>query len=269
MPTPTKGPRLGGSPAHERLMLANLATSLFEDGRITTTEAKAKRLRPVAEKLVTFAKRGDLHARRQVMTVIRDKDVVHHLFAEIGPRYENRPGGYTRIVKVGPRKGDNAPMAVIELVEAQTVAQQAVGEAERARGTRFAGASAVGAGAASAAGEGTADALESADDVQVGENEGETTGPGGDTSPAVVAGAEGVDEAQEIVTDVFNPDGERQDDGDVTPEPTAETLAVVDDPTLSPDVAAAAAAEVEAAELGDAATAGTDAPGGEPEVDPK
>jgi len=116
MPTPTKGPRLGGSPAHERLMLANLATSLFEHGRITTTEAKAKRLRPYAEKLVSFAKRGDLHSRRQVMTVIRDKDVVHTLFAEIGPRFANRPGGYTRITKVGPRKGDNAPMAVIELV---------------------------------------------------------------------------------------------------------------------------------------------------------
>ncbi|WP_456548797.1 50S ribosomal protein L17 [Blastococcus sp. SYSU D00813] len=159
MPTPTKGPRLGGSPSHERLMLANLATSLFEHGRITTTEAKAKRLRPLAEKLVTFAKRGDLHARRQVMTTIRDKDVVHHLFAEIGPRYENRPGGYTRITKVGPRKGDNAPMAVIELVEALTVGQQAVGEAERARGTRFAS----GAGAAAASGEVTADALESAD----------------------------------------------------------------------------------------------------------
>src|SRR5215203_792013 len=156
MPTPTKGPRLGGGPAHERLMLANLATSLFEHGRITTTEAKAKRLRPLAEKLVTFAKRGDLHARRQVMTTIRDKDVVHTLFAEIGPRYENRPGGYTRITKVGPRKGDNAPMAVIELVEALTVGQQAVGEAERARGTRFAR----GAGAASAAGEVTADAVE-------------------------------------------------------------------------------------------------------------
>ncbi len=158
MPTPTKGPRLGGGPAHERLMLANLATSLFEHGRITTTEAKAKRLRPLAEKLVTFAKRGDLHARRQVMTVIRDKDVVHHLFAEIGPRYENRPGGYTRITKVGPRKGDNAPMAVIELVEALTVAQQAVVEAERARGTKFA----AGAGAASAAGEVTADVTEPA-----------------------------------------------------------------------------------------------------------
>src|SRR5437764_14501148 len=163
MPTPTKGPRLGGSPAHERLMLANLATSLFEHGRITTTETKAKRLRPFAEKLVTFAKRGDLHARRQVMTVIRDKDVVHQLFAEIGPRYENRAGGYTRITKVGHRKGDNAPMAVIELVESLTVAQQAVGEAERARGTRFAPPkSTARAGAASAAGEVTADAIEDA-----------------------------------------------------------------------------------------------------------
>jgi len=260
MPTPTKGPRLGGSPAHERLMLANLATSLFEHGRITTTETKAKRLRPYAEKLVTFAKRGDLHARRQVMTVIRDKNVVHHLFAEIGPRYENRPGGYTRITKVGPRKGDNAPMAVIELVEAATVAQQAVGEAERARGTRFAGRT----GSSSAAGEVTADTAEPGlvdDDV--------TTGPGGDTSPAVVAGAEGLEEAEAVVTDVYNPDGERQDDGAVTAEPTAENAAVVDDATLSPDVAAAAAAEVEAAELGDAATAGRQAPGGEPEVDPK
>src|SRR5438309_4260385 len=178
MPTPTKGPRLGGSPAHERLMLANLATSLFEHGRITTTESKAKRLLTFAEKLVTFAKRGDLHARRQVMTVIRDKDVIHHLFAEIGPRYENRPGGYTRITKVGHRKGDNAPMAVIELVEALTVAQRAVGEAERARGTRFAPRkSAAGRGGASAAGEVTAEAIEEAavpaDD--------ETTGPGGDT----------------------------------------------------------------------------------------
>ncbi|WP_083932565.1 50S ribosomal protein L17 [Nocardiopsis halophila] len=118
MPTPTKGPRLGSGPAHERLMLANLATSLFQHGRIKTTEAKAKRLRPYAEKLITLGKRGDLHARRQVLQTIRDKAVVHELFTEIGPRYENRPGGYTRITKIGPRKGDNAPMAVIELVEA-------------------------------------------------------------------------------------------------------------------------------------------------------
>jgi large subunit ribosomal protein L17 len=135
MPTPTKGPRLGGSPAHERLMLANLATSLFEHDRITTTEAKAKRLRPLAERLITFAKRGDLHARRQVMTVIRDKDVVHKLFAEIGPQMATRPGGYTRIIKTNPRKGDNAPMAIIELVEElKTV----VAEAEKARGTKVA-----------------------------------------------------------------------------------------------------------------------------------
>jgi large subunit ribosomal protein L17 len=117
MPKPTKGARLGGSPAHERLMLANLAASLFEHGRIKTTETKARRVRPLAEKLITKARRGDIAARRQVLAVIRDKDVVHTLFAEIGPRFENRNGGYTRITKVGPRRGDNAPMAVIELVE--------------------------------------------------------------------------------------------------------------------------------------------------------
>ena len=117
MPTPTKGPRLGGSPAHERLMLANLATSLFRHGKITTTEVKAKRLRPLAERLITKAKRGDLHSRRRVLTVVRDKDVVFTLFDQIAPRFANRPGGYTRIVKTGPRKGDAAPMAIIELVE--------------------------------------------------------------------------------------------------------------------------------------------------------
>jgi large subunit ribosomal protein L17 len=122
MPTPTKGPRLGGSPAHERLMLANLATSLFRYGRITTTETKAKRLRPMAERLVTFAKRGDLHSRRRVLRVVRDKDVVYVLFDQIAPRFANRPGGYTRIVKTGPRKGDAAPMAIIELVEELEVA---------------------------------------------------------------------------------------------------------------------------------------------------
>ena len=123
MPTPTKGPRLGGSPAHEKLMLANLATSLFRHGRITTTEVKAKRLRPLAEQLITKAKRGDLHARRRVLTVVRDKDVVFTLFDEIAPRFANRPGGYTRIVKTGPRKGDAAPMAIIELVEEMVEAE--------------------------------------------------------------------------------------------------------------------------------------------------
>ena len=116
MPTPTKGPRLGGGPAHERLILANLATQLFEHRSITTTEAKAKRVRPLAERLITFAKRGDLAARRRVLTTVRDKGVVHVLFTEIAPVMANRPGGYTRITKIGNRKGDNAPMARIELV---------------------------------------------------------------------------------------------------------------------------------------------------------
>ncbi len=132
MPTPTKGPRLGGGPAHERLILANLATSLFEHDSITTTEAKAKRLRPLAERLITFAKRGDLHARRRVMTVIRDKGVVHRLFVEIGPDMADRPGGYTRITKIGARKGDNAPMAVIELVREPVAKKATVKEAEAA-----------------------------------------------------------------------------------------------------------------------------------------
>jgi large subunit ribosomal protein L17 len=126
MPTPTKGPRLGGGPAHERLMLANLATALFEHKRITTTETKAKRLRPLAERLITFAKRGDLHARRRVLTVVRDKSVVHELFVEIAPQMAEREGGYTRVTKIGPRKGDNAPMAVIELVLEPVSPKQAV-----------------------------------------------------------------------------------------------------------------------------------------------
>ncbi len=133
MPTPTKGPRLGGGPAHERLILANLATQLFEHRAITTTEAKAKRVRPLAERLITFAKRGDLSSRRRVMTVVRDKTVVHELFTEIAPAMAERAGGYTRITKIGPRKGDNAPMAVIELVLEPLSAKQAtVREAEAA-----------------------------------------------------------------------------------------------------------------------------------------
>lgn len=125
MPTPTKGPRLGGSPAHERLILANLAQSLFEHGKITTTLAKAKRLRPVAEKLITQAKRATLHSRRNVLKTIRNKDVLHKLFAEIGPSFGTRDGGYTRITKTMPRKGDNAPMAVIELIGDETVSSAA------------------------------------------------------------------------------------------------------------------------------------------------
>lgn len=145
MPTPTKGPRVGGGPAHERLILANLATSLFEYDRITTTEAKAKRLRPLAERLVTFAKRGDLHSRRRVLTVVRDKGVVHRLFTEIAPDMDGRDGGYTRITKIGPRKGDNAPMAVIELVREpvnakpkRAVVAEAEGATKKAASTKAA-----------------------------------------------------------------------------------------------------------------------------------
>jgi large subunit ribosomal protein L17 len=133
MPTPTKGPRLGGSPAHEKLLLANLATELFRHGKIKTTETKAKRLRPLAEQLITKAKRGDLHARRRVLGIVKDKDVVYALFEQIAPRYTNRPGGYTRITKTGPRKGDAAPMAVIELVEELAVAAPAPAKKTAAR----------------------------------------------------------------------------------------------------------------------------------------
>jgi len=132
MPRPAKGARLGGGPHHEPLLLAGLCRELFQYGRITTTEAKARRMRPLAERLITKAKVGDIHNRRIVRKTITDVSVLHTLFTEIAPRYENRPGGYTRITKIGPRRGDNAPMAVIELVEALTVAQTAVGEAEGA-----------------------------------------------------------------------------------------------------------------------------------------
>jgi large subunit ribosomal protein L17 len=132
MPTPTKGHRLGTSPAHQRHMMANLATALFEHGKITTTEARARRLRPLAERLITFAKRGDLHARRRVLTVVTDKKVVHNLFADIGPGFASRDGGYTRITKIGPRKGDNAPLAVIELVQEEAAPRTRRRRARRA-----------------------------------------------------------------------------------------------------------------------------------------
>ena len=227
MPAPTKGPRLGGGPAHERLLLANLATALFEHGSITTTEAKAKRLRPLAERLITFAKRGDLHARRQVLTVVRDNEVVHELFAEIGPRFAERAGGYTRITKIGPRKGDNAPMAVIELVEGRTIAQEALGEAEQARGTRFArrrrptGATAEAArdlagesdtAAAVAAEADAADAAEATDAVAT---DVETTG-------APVAEADTADETPVEETPAEETPAEPETAEPAAPEPTAE-----------------------------------------------
>ena len=159
MPTPTKGRRLGGSSAHQRHIMANLATALFEHGKITTTEARARRLRPYAEKLITFAKRGDMHARRQVLTVVPDKGIVHNLFTEIGPSFADRPGGYTRITKLGPRKGDAAPMAVIELV------REEVSAARPRRRTRRAGAAP--ATAAAPAAEETAAATAEAEDADV------------------------------------------------------------------------------------------------------
>jgi large subunit ribosomal protein L17 len=168
MPTPTKGARLGGGPAHERLMLANLATALFEHGKITTTQAKAKRLQPLAERLITFGKRGDLSARRRVLRVVRDKSVVHELFTEIGPRYANRNGGYTRITKLGPRKGDNAPMAQIELVE--PLSEQTIAEAEAAA-KRAAKERDAREAAAKAAAVAAAEASESADEAVVNDGD--------------------------------------------------------------------------------------------------
>jgi large subunit ribosomal protein L17 len=171
MPTPTKGHRLGGSPAHQRHMMANLATALFEHGKITTTEARARRLRPLAERLITFAKRGDLHARRQVLTVVTDKVVVKNLFAEIGPSFANRDGGYTRITKVGPRKGDNAALAVIELVREEAEPKTRRRRARRAPVAATAGRS--GRGRAAAA-EAAAESPQPADEAVLDE----TTEPG-------------------------------------------------------------------------------------------
>ena len=200
MPTPTKGHRLGGSPAHERHILANLATALFQHGRITTTEAKAKRLRPVAERLITFAKRGDLHARRHVLTVVTDKGVVHQLFTEIAPEFSERDGGYTRITKIGPRKGDNAAMAVIELVRGEPVS------AKPRRRTRRAAAPAA-AASSDTASTGTATAVaEPETDV--------------DETPEATAADDTAAVATDDVTD---------EDGDVTDEDEADEDEAGDD----------------------------------------
>jgi len=206
MPTPTKGHRLGGSPAHERHILANLATALFQHGRITTTEAKARRLRPVAERLITFAKRGDLHARRHVLTVVTDKGVVHQLFTEIAPEFSERDGGYTRITKIGPRKGDNAAMAVIELVRGEPVA------ARPRRRTRRAPAEATTAAPA----RGTAAAEEA--EVEATEATAETTDATAAeaaeaTATAEETEAEDVDEVQDV-----DAEADSQDDAEAADE---------------------------------------------------
>ncbi len=210
MPTPTKGARLGGSSAHQRHMLANLATALFEHGKITTTEARARRLRPYAERLITFAKRGDLHARRQVLSVVTDKNVVHTLFADIGPSFASRDGGYTRITKVGPRKGDNAALAVIELIREEPDAKPrrrrarrpaAAGTPARGRGkaaTEKAAADteATAAEATEAAATATEDTAAEAAATTAEDSTAEDTAAAGDTAEADEAGSDskGADE---------------------------------------------------------------------------
>jgi large subunit ribosomal protein L17 len=232
MPTPTKGPRLGGGSSHERIILANLATALFEHGHITTTLAKAKRLRPVAERLVTKAKRGDLHSRRQVMTVVRDKTVVHGLFTEIGPRYSNRAGGYTRIVKLGPRKGDNAPMAVIELVEplAEKVVAEATGATKRGAKERAAKTAAVAPAALPRVAELAITAEAAAEAAEDAEAEGDPEG-------AAVAAAE-ADEAAAQAEEIA---GEIGDDASAEAAGQAEAFAEIADEAA--EAAAKAATE--------------------------
>ena len=194
MPTPTKGARMGGSAAHQRHLLSNLATALFEHGKITTTEARARRLRPYAERLITFAKRGDLSARRQVLTVVTDKSVVHTLFTEIGPQFATRDGGYTRITKIGPRKGDNAPLAVIELIQEEAEAKPRRRRARRSQPARPA--------ASAAAPETTEAPADEADaDVTAEAPEADVTAEDADAESADVAdaadSAAGDDEAED------------------------------------------------------------------------
>ncbi len=201
MPTPTKGARMGGSAAHQRHLLSNLATALFEHGKITTTEARARRLRPYAERLITFAKRGDLSARRQVLTVVTDKSVVHTLFTEIGPQFATREGGYTRITKIGPRKGDNAPLAVIELIQ-----EEAEAKPRRRRARRSQPAARPAAPEAAETTEAPADEADA--DVTAEAPEADVTAEGTDAESADAEGV--VDEA-----DSESADGESADSEDV------------------------------------------------------
>jgi large subunit ribosomal protein L17 len=213
MPTPTKGHRLGGSPAHQRHMMANLATALFEHGKITTTEARARRLRPLAERLITFAKRGDLHARRQVLTVLTDKSVVHTLFADIGPSFASRDGGYTRITKVGPRKGDNAALAVIELVREEAAPRTRRRRARRAVATP-----------AARTGRGPAAAVATEEQpVPAAEAEAEVTSGAAGAATDEAGAAEAATDADEAVADA---DTEAQvSDSDVAPAEDAAEAA--------------------------------------------
>jgi len=218
MPTPTKGRRLGGSPAHQRHMMANLATALFEHGKITTTEARARRLRPVAERLITFAKRGDLHARRQVLTTVTDKEVVHVLFTDIAPTFANREGGYTRITKIGPRKGDNAAMAVIELVPAEAETKPRRRRARRAQpAARPAGAEAEATAPEGAEAETAAAEVTEVDDTEVDDTAAEVS----DEETQRADSAEPDDEAdsgpEDAEASVTEPDDEAEsseDDGE-------------------------------------------------------
>jgi large subunit ribosomal protein L17 len=210
MPTPTKGARMGGSAAHQRHLLSNLATALFEHGKITTTEARARRLRPYAERLITFAKRGDLSARRQVLTVVTDKSVVHTLFTEIGPQFATRDGGYTRITKIGPRKGDNAPLAVIELIQEEAEAKPRRRRARRSQPAARPAASA-------AAPETTEAPADEADaDVTAEAPEADVTAEGTDAESA------DAEDAVDEVADSNDADGEDADgedaDSDEAPE---------------------------------------------------
>ena len=231
MPTPTKGRRLGGSPAHQRHIMSNLASALFEHGRITTTHAKARRLRPVAERLITFAKRGDLHARRQVLTVVSDKTVVHTLFTEIGPGFASRQGGYTRITKIGPRKGDNAPMAVIELVRDEEEARPR----RRARRPQAASAPAVATPAAAPA------------TAAPAEDEDEATGSAAATEPVDVAEPADADadaEAEAADAEAEPADAEVAGTADAEAEPADEAEATAAD--AEPKPAAGEAGDVTA-----------------------
>jgi large subunit ribosomal protein L17 len=291
MPTPTKGPRLGGSPSHERMLIANLARALFAEGRIRTTEAKAKRLRPQAERLITFAKRGDVAARRQVLTVVRDKAVVHKLFAEIAPRFAERQGGYTRILKLGPRPGDAAPMAVIELVEQGEGDEGAAATGTEGRRRRFGRRAArqpapEGANRAqrraAARGRGVPAQAEAAEAALAGEEAEEEERPNVPTDAEIEAGvapAEADDDGPAGTATADNgPAGTAtEDEAEDEPEaetaaseepiePTAEELAADDGPagTATADVAEdepeARAADAEVAEEAEAGAADAEAP---------